>query len=74
MSNDSKYRVVLLGKDGCELGERPADSQKEGKSEMRYMLSDDYAKAAETTHDKMGTYKAEVRSASTGACVLDAFY
>lgn len=72
MNQESKYRVVLLDKDECELGECQADGLKGAKAEMRRMLSDDYAKAAETTHERMGTYKAEVRNA-TAECVADAF-
>jgi hypothetical protein len=73
MSYESKYRVVLLDKDEYEIGERPAENLKEAKEQMRHMLSDDYANAAETTHGDMGTYKAEVRNAK-GECVLDSFY
>lgn len=72
MRKDSKYRVVLLDDDACELGERPADNLREARSEMSYMLSDGYAKAAETTHENMGTHKAEVLDAR-GECVIDQF-
>jgi hypothetical protein len=70
---DSKYRVVLLDRDGYEIGERSAESLKEASSEMAYLLSDLYARAGETTHETMGTYKAEVRN-SSGECVADQLF
>lgn len=73
MSHESKYRVLLLDTDGYEIGERPADNLKEAKAEMTYMLSAQYAQVAETTHEAMGTHKAEVRNAK-GECILDDFY
>jgi hypothetical protein len=73
MSQESKYRVLLLDAEGYEIGERPADNLKDAKAEMAYMLSAQYAQVAETTHETMGTYKAEVRNAK-GECILDDFY
>lgn len=72
MNQEAKYRVVLLDKDEYEIRERPADNLKEAKTTMAYMLSAQYAEVAETTHETMGTYKAEVRNAK-GECVLDDF-
>lgn len=72
MSQESKYRVVLLDTDGYEISERPADNLKEAKATMAYMLSDQYAEVAETTHETMGTHKVEVRNAK-GECILDDF-
>lgn len=72
---ESKYRVVLLDKDGFDIGgDYPADNLKEAKDRMAYLLSEQYARqGAESTHKAMGTHKAEVRN-SQGECVLDAFY
>jgi hypothetical protein len=73
LNYESKYLVVLLDDDGYELSERPAQNLKEAKQEMGYMLSDAYAQAAETTHEKMGTHKVEVRNAK-GECIFDKHY
>lgn len=70
MNQESKYRVILLDKSGYDIGERAAENLKEAKHEMAYMLSDQYATVAESTHEIMGTYKVEVRNAK-GECVLD---
>lgn len=69
---DTKYRCFLLDSCGYEISERPADNLKEAKATMGYMLSDEYARVAETTHETMGTHKAEVRNAK-GECILDNF-
>lgn len=69
---DTKYRCFLLDSSGYEISERPADNLKEAKATMGYMLSDEYARVAETTHETMGTHKAEVRNAK-GECILDKF-
>ena len=70
MCQDSKYRVVLLDQDGCEITERPADNNRQAKMEMRYLLSDDYATAIDSNHRVMGTFKAEVRNRK-GECLSD---
>jgi hypothetical protein len=69
---DSKYQIVLLDAEGFTLSDRPADNHKQAKNSMRYMLSDEFARMAETTHAIMGTYKVETRN-SKGQCVLDQF-
>lgn len=69
---DTKYRCFLLDSSGYEISERPADNLKEAKATMSYMLSDEYARVAETTPETMGTHKAEVRNAK-GECILDKF-
>lgn len=69
-----KYLVVLLDKDGCHTSEREADNLKQAKKEADYLLSDDFAKSCETTHEALGTHKVEVRLASNGECVRDYFY
>jgi len=73
MNLEAKYRVVLLDADGYEIGERSADNLKAAKAEMSYMLSDQYANVAETTHETLGTHKVEARN-SKGECILDHFY
>lgn len=72
MSQENKYRVTLLDTDGYEISESQADSLKEAKATMAYMLTDEYARGAETTHETMGTQKAEVRN-TKGECILDGF-
>lgn len=66
----ARYRVVLLDNQGFEVGEKEADTLKEAKGKARYMLSDEYARNTESTHDR--THKVEVRNAD-GECVFDAF-
>lgn len=72
MSQEAKYRVLLLDAEGYEISDRLADNLKEAKKTMAYMLSEQYASVAETTHQTMGTHKAEVRNAG-GECILDEF-
>lgn len=73
MSNESKYRVVLMDVDGYTIGERSADTIREAKQTAAYMLSDAYANVAETTHKRMGTHKVEVQTRG-GVCEYDEFY
>lgn len=72
MGQESKFRVVLLDIGGYVLAERPAENLKEARTQMKHLLSEEYARGAETSHEKMRTEKAEVRNAD-GECVLDAF-
>jgi len=72
-TQETKYRVVVLDVEGYEISDRPATNLKEAKAEMAYVLSDEYAQAAETTHEIMGTHKAEVRNAKE-ECLLDAYF
>ena len=69
-----KYKVVLLDKEGFEIGDREADNLKQSKEAATFLLSDDYARSAETTHASLGTHKVEVRLASTGECIKDYFF
>lgn len=70
----AKYQIFLLDKDGCTIGaEREADNLTQAKQWMSHLLSDEFARMAETTHQALNTEKAEVRTAA-GECVLDAFY
>ena len=73
MNTESEYSVVLLDKSTCEITQRPAESIKEAKAELKHLLSDEFAKAAGSTHESMGTFKAEVRNVA-GECILDRFY
>ena len=62
MNQESKYRIVLLDKNGYDIGERFAENLKEAKQVMAYMFSDAYAKVTEITHEKTGTYGGPTRS------------
>ena len=73
MSNESKYRVMLMDVDGYVIGERSADTIREAKQTAKYMLSDAHATVAETTHERMGTHKVEVQTRG-GVCEYDEFY
>ena len=70
---DSKYQVILLDQDGCHISVDEADSLKAAKIKARYLFSEDYARQAETTHARLGTYKVEIRNAD-GICLWDDFY
>jgi len=65
-----KYRIVLLDEDGYVLGESEAETLSKGRERARYMLSDEYARATESTHEH--THKVEVRN-QAGQCVWDSF-
>ena len=71
---ESKYFVVLLDREGYELGSREAMNLKDAKQEAAVLLDERWATSAETTHESLGTYKVEVRLDSTGECVWDKFY
>lgn len=70
----AKYQIFLLDQDDCTIGaEREADNLTQARQKMGYLLSDNFARGAETTHLALRTEKVEVRNAA-GDCVLDAFY
>lgn len=64
------YNVVLLDKDGYETANDVVDGLPAAKKTAAYLLSADYAKAVESTHETLGTDKVEVRNES-GECVWD---
>jgi len=68
----AEYNVVLLDKDGCETANDLIDGLPAAKKRAKYLLSDDFAAAVESTHDTLGTVKAEVRN-QAGECLWDAF-
>lgn len=65
-----RYQVVLLDRDGSELGARPAANLIAAKQEMTYLLSKAFARDVGSTHQALGTAKVEVRDAE-GECLLD---
>lgn len=72
--NESKYRVVLLNKDGHSIVDRDADTIKEAKKLAKYLLSDGYARyCAESTHLSLQTFKVEIRNRK-GECLHDWFH
>lgn len=72
MNHENKYSIVLLDEDNYEISAYHANSLKDAKKIMEYMLSEKYAKSAETNHKAMGTHKAEVRNVNN-ECILDKF-
>ena len=67
-----EYITLLLDGDGFEIGSGPlVTNLKDAKGHAKYLLTDEYARAAETTHEAMGTAKVEVRV--NGECIWDAF-
>lgn len=69
----AEYDVVLFDKDGFEICAELIDGLSAAKARAAYLLSDDHARNMETTHDALGTEKAEVQAASTGNCIWDKF-
>lgn len=61
----------LIDNQGFTITEYPCDTKKEAKGRCKYYLSDSYALQAETTHDRLGTEKAEI--IVNGECEWDAF-
>lgn len=75
--NMSRYKstddisVVLLDNKGFTITSQECESIKEAKERARYYISDSYERNAETTHEVLGTEKAEVRV--NGECLWDVF-
>ena len=65
------YTVALLDSEGFEITSELAGSLAQAKKAAKYLISDDFAKSAETTREAMGAYKAEVTV--DGECVWDVF-
>ena len=65
------YEVALIDMDGYETTDDQPDTLKQAKEHAKYLLSDKYARACETTHADMRTRKVEVRK--NGVCIWDAF-
>lgn len=64
--------VILLDKNGYEITREERESIKDAKDRAKYLISDAYAKSAETTHENLGTDKVEIRV--NGECIYDWFY
>ena len=58
------YDVVLLDVDGFEVATAVEQKAPAAMARAKYMLSDAYARALETTHAALGTAKVEVRRGS----------
>jgi hypothetical protein len=72
MALAQEYRIVLRDANGFDIGERFAMGLKESKIAAKYLLSEDYARAIESTHADQQTAKAEVINDS-GEVVADYF-
>lgn len=70
----SEYDVVLKDRDGFDIFTELVDGLAVAKARAKYLLSDEYAAAIDTTHDALGTHKVEVQATRTGACLWDAFH
>ena len=66
-----KIIARLLDKEGYTITEMECETQKEAKERCLYYLSDKYPLYSETTHDRLGTEKAEVLV--NEECVWDRF-
>ena len=64
------YKVILKDSGGYEIDSRPADNLKEAKNIAKYLLSDEFARMAESTHADLGTERVEVFN-KAGECVWD---
>ena len=64
--------VVLLDDKGFVItSQEDCETMKEAMERARYYISDSYAINCETTHEKMGTDKVEIRV--NGECLKDIF-
>lgn len=61
----------LLDNQGYTITECECDTKKEAKDRCKYYLTDSYAQQAETSHERLGTEKAEV--IVNGECEWDEF-
>lgn len=59
--------------DGYDISADIIEGMKAAKDKARYYLSDEYARRLGTTHEALGTFKAEVQATRTGTCLWDAF-
>ena len=63
---ESKYRIVLLDEDRCEISDRESDNLKEAVAKAKYLMSDDYARSCEANEEagdaSLNWCKCEVRS------------
>lgn len=66
-----KIIARLLDSNGYTITEMDCETKKEAKERCKYYLSDAYTKSAETTHENLGTEKAEVLI--DGECEWDSF-
>lgn len=67
------YVIFLKDRDGFEITSDLAPNMKEAKKHAKYLLSPDYARSCETTHENLGTRKVEICETESGDCVWDAF-
>jgi hypothetical protein len=75
MSSEAKYQIVLKASDGTHISDwYDADNLKRAKEIAKRLLSDDWARDGETTHETLGTEKVEVLNNKTGECMYDEFY
>ena len=67
------YHVVLLDGLGYELTFGLREGRKAAVTYAKYLLSDAYAKTHGTSHEALGTHKAELRDVVSGECLCDKF-
>lgn len=68
------YGVILKDHRGSHISDwYEADNLKDAKERANYLLSDEWAIDAETTHEALGTNKVEILN-KNGECVWDKFY
>ena len=73
MNTKGPYKALLLDGEGFWICDQECDTKREAIERCRYWLTDEFARTgAESTHEGLGTRKAEVRNAK-GECVWDAF-
>jgi hypothetical protein len=58
------YKIVLRDSDDHNISDSEAEGIKAAKETARHMLSDNWATASETTHEDLGTAKADILSES----------
>ena len=72
MKCESKYRIVLLDEDRCEISDREADNLKDAKVAAKYLMSAEYARSCEASDNDLGWCKCEVRT-QKGEVIYDWF-
>lgn len=68
----AEYNVILKDAEGHDTVADVIEGMTAAKRHARYLISDDFARYMETTHESLQTSKAEVHNVR-GECVWDVF-
>ena len=67
---ESKFRIVLRDANGFDICDREAESLREAKRLATYLLTDEFARLAEVTHER-GDVETTVVLDQNDECVWD---